>query len=315
MPNKVQDIQTAWEVLHNENGNKGKIAKLVVMTNFIKVYAMIDENGRPGFKITSNSSNTNKKFKFENFEITKTTERDHLQSILVILKDNSLLEPFTIFCNGILEEATIWDSRHGGKLLDKHLSKWLNLLRKRGNLLNEETEIGLFGELSLLKEMLEKKIPDPVGKWKGPEGGKQDFELEDFSVEVKTLKPSARTVKISSLQQLDFPPPVFLLVNTIDKSETGKTLLSLVYEVEALLQEEPEKLQLLQKKLGVIGFSITSHSVGSDALWTISTHEWINTAEDNFPSFRASTSPSSIEKCQYEIRKSSLKTFIADNPF
>jgi hypothetical protein len=83
------------------------------------------------------------------------------------------------------------------------LSSLRRLLAGRGRM-SEEQEIGLFGELLVLKHLL-KKVPasDALACWRGPEGEEHDFVLPDGDVEVKSTTSETRSHWINDIHQLE----------------------------------------------------------------------------------------------------------------
>lgn len=70
--------------------------------------------------------------------------------------------------------------------------------------LSEEQEIGLFGELLLLKHLLRQlSSVEAIAAWHGPMGEEHDFVLRDIDVEVKSTIAERRTHWVNDLRQLE----------------------------------------------------------------------------------------------------------------
>ncbi|WP_250031665.1 PD-(D/E)XK motif protein [Paractinoplanes maris] len=84
------------------------------------------------------------------------------------------------------------------------VARWRNLFR---NLLVRElspqAKMGLFGELTVLSELLLAERGFPVESWRGPLNEPHDFEAEGGCIEVKTLGAQSDAVTIHGLDQLD----------------------------------------------------------------------------------------------------------------
>jgi hypothetical protein len=88
-------------------------------------------------------------------------------------------------------------------------------MRKGAQALSPESEIGLVGELTLLRVIIDAGVPPvtAIESWVGPFDGVQDFNLGTGSLEVKaTLSMTGFPAKIGSLEQLDdfVRQPLFL---------------------------------------------------------------------------------------------------------
>jgi len=93
--------------------------------------------------------------------------------------------------------------------------------------LSKESEVGLIGELIVLKEYFLKKYSyeDSLKYWTGPYK-KHDFETNDSLLEIKTSTSSARIVRTSSNDQLSpiFEKKLYLVFVQIISNLNGKTL-------------------------------------------------------------------------------------------
>ena len=122
------------------------------------------------------------------------------------------------------------------------LNHWERFMRTSGlDGLSREDQIGLFGELLLLKTMIDLSVPaaTAVSAWKGPDGANQDYQLGDRALEVKaTVGNAASLVFVSNELQLDETDcgRLFLAhfwLRQLDGS--GQTLPQLVSEIGAML--------------------------------------------------------------------------------
>lgn len=70
--------------------------------------------------------------------------------------------------------------------------------------LSKKQQIGLFGELDLLSQLIQEKGSKMVQFWKGPSGAAQDFQFVDIAIEVKTTTNEYKnSITISNCKQLD----------------------------------------------------------------------------------------------------------------
>ena len=101
--------------------------------------------------------------------------------------------------------------------------RWSSLFDRQpdGSLSDADVQ-GLFGELYVLIQLLHERSDQSADElsrsWRGPYREPQDFQLEDKSIEVKTIGPKGNVVEIHGLQQLYV--------------ESGRTLELMVLRVE-----------------------------------------------------------------------------------
>ena len=83
---------------------------------------------------------------------------------------------------------------------------WQEFMHKGAKTLSAESEIGLVGELTVLRKIVDAGVPliFALEAWAGPQDAVQDFEIGTGSIEVKTtISAAGFPVKIGSLKQLD----------------------------------------------------------------------------------------------------------------
>lgn len=103
------------------------------------------------------------------------------------------------------------------------LARWRELLEQdRGRVLSLEGLVGLFAELSLLRDLV-KISPSAVATWTGPLGTPFDFTGPNCCFEVKGSLASDWSVVIHGLQQLDPPAGTDLLlsVSQLQRVDSG----------------------------------------------------------------------------------------------
>lgn len=153
--------------------------------------------------------------------------------IVLELTDNLYFDLFNDLIISIYQR--IYDLNDIQKVIDtfvKMFYKWSEFFDdKNSNKLSEESIKGLWGEMFVLKNLIEniesKYLNDVLSSWKGPYDKGHDFELEDKSIEVKTKDITKQNVTISSEYQLEIEngKDLELLVLSIEKDYlNGKSL-------------------------------------------------------------------------------------------
>ncbi|MBI1406023.1 MAG: PD-(D/E)XK motif protein [Caulobacter sp.] len=121
--------------------------------------------------------------------------------------------------------------------LAEAVARWDALLR-RPQLLSEEQQAGLFGELWFLHRLLQGAPPAPLSSWTGPLREAHDFRVGATEFEVKTTSSAERVHTINGLGQLDPSPDCRLFVVSLqlaDGGSGGQTLEQAVAAVRARL--------------------------------------------------------------------------------
>lgn len=166
-----------------------------------------------------------------------------------------------IFISMVHDILTVIDNhleRNNGvvllRLVIDRIYAWQRFLGKAKVLiLTKEQEIGLWGELYVLNQLIDMGVsPGLLCKvWKGPERYSQDFLHETIAIEVKTCTHKLlNQVRISSLEQLDSSvfQKLFLICNQLDvDASLGKDLPSLIVEIQEKILNDAQKMQFHNK--------------------------------------------------------------------
>lgn len=177
--------------------------------------------------------------------IVADTNNSGSSKFSISLLNTKYSEIFLILCSDLLNVLSFKEQNEKATLikLNKRLDYWRQFLkRSRIDKLSAEAEIGLIGELLVLKILLLRNSRlDLINHWKGPLGSTHDFIGNDIALEVKTSTvKQKRFVKISSEFQLDTEPSqkLFLIhieINETVKSTTSFNLISLVSDIKKII--------------------------------------------------------------------------------
>ncbi|MBX3670794.1 MAG: PD-(D/E)XK motif protein [Rhodocyclaceae bacterium] len=137
---------------------------------------------------------------------------------------------------------------------------WQDFMRRGGDgVLSPDAEVGLFGELEFLHDLISAGLPasTAVDAWQGPLDGVQDFILGPGAIEIKsTVSPSSFPARIGSLDQLDdsLTRPIFIAGIRLAMTNSGRTLPDQVLVLRGLMADEPAALSLFDTRLLHAGF-------------------------------------------------------------
>jgi len=176
--------------------------------------------------------------------------------------------------------------------------------RGKDDVLGPEAEVGLFGELLVLKMILE-ALGSPIialESWNGPLDGLQDFLIGTGAIEVKsTVAVNGFPANIVSLEQLDasLVQPLFLAGIRLSLDVSGKTLPEVIAELSGILSDEAAVQGMFENLVLRAGF-----------LWAFSdsykrrfnhTGTMIVPVGKNFPKLTRDNVDIAIRKARYEL--------------
>lgn len=183
--------------------------------------------------------------------------------LYIRLKDSAQLELFETLCRDVMAAGE--KAATEAEALERSIGRtfrWHYLLRGgRPEVLTEEAQKGLIGELEILKRLIAGLgVKAALSAWTGPSGAPKDFELKEDCIEVKARRGASQPyVKISSEHQLSDVPDrrLWLTVLAVDKVQQphGRTLTEYVADAAAMIErEEPAAILDWELDLGEAGY-------------------------------------------------------------
>jgi hypothetical protein len=153
------------------------------------------------------------------------------------LADDRLRDLFTALCAEVVERIAAKPNQ-AVAALRQTLADWRSLLSGSRRTLSPSELAGLFGELTVLRAMLEHD-PGAVAFWTGPTKSEQDFHRADMALEVKsTTSLESHTVRIHGLGQLDGGSGRLLLTWVRLRAGKGRSVPDLVDEIRAVTDDQ-----------------------------------------------------------------------------
>ena len=227
------------------------------------------------------------------------------------------MELFETLCRDVTAAGELAETE--AEALDRAIGRtfrWHYLLRGgKLEVLSEEAQKGLIGEIEVLKLLIANLGPKPaLTAWTGPSGAPKDFELKADCIEVKARRGASQPfVKITNEHQLADVPDrrLWLAVLAIDKVQQphGKTLTDYVADVTDLLERtEPS---------AIMDWDLHLADVGYDLLHDYSTWRWIVSAPEfhvvaeKFPRISAPV-PLGVSAVSYALALSACTPFRID---
>lgn len=189
-------------------------------------------------------------------------------------------------------------------------------LLKIEGVLSRERQIGLFGELLLLDDVVSLSGPSAVACWTGPQGERHDFRIEKLEFEVKTTAGRRRIHTVNGLTQAEPSTGCELSFLSVQLAKTagndGSTLPELVGRVEAKLYADENARQLFRRCLDRLGYR-DSDSSAYDQKWKLASNVKLVPVDASFPAITSllmsealSNTFSRLEAISYDVNLEGL---------
>ncbi|CAB3773846.1 MULTISPECIES: PD-(D/E)XK motif protein [Burkholderia] len=196
------------------------------------------------------------------FLVERTSFIDDVTWIALTRRQAASPELFAAMASDIATALSACPASDEAKSLATLLGRvraWQEFMRRGGEPLSAEAELGLFGELSLLRAMFDEGV-DPTmacDAWRGPLGGLRDFELGTGAVEVKsTLSSTGFRARVGSLEQLDDTErqPLFVAAVRLRQTQSGRTLPEAVETARDIIAGDSVAERLLSERIIASGY-------------------------------------------------------------
>ena len=308
-------IDTAWERVHAVAPEGGYLR--IDPSHPGDFFAAEDNDGRKGVVLLLDSEPPRPP-KLESLEVGVTQRADDRWVLSVFLHAGSLLPPFTQLCEDLIDSSRRTAPDRMGPFVVARLHRWHDLLESARGGMSMSKLRGLVGELLLLRLAARAHGPDTaVRAWAGPYSAPQDFDLPGMWIEVKATYPTARTIRITSADQLAAPGDLFLAVFTLATlvpDQEGVSAGGLVAEFENSLASAGTSDLLLEfgKRLSAVGFDRSAEYASikfrQDALHFFKVSE-------SFPKITPSDLPGGLAEVVYDLELGALPPFEVSAPF
>ncbi|WP_420881644.1 PD-(D/E)XK motif protein [Rhodococcus sp. (in: high G+C Gram-positive bacteria)] len=139
--------------------------------------------------------------------------------------------------------------------------------------LTHQEKLAAFGELSVLQDLVDGHPGFRVVSWTGPKREPHDFELEEMSIEVKSVGDDSDTIRVHGLSQLAQvdEKELFLIIRRVTEDVSGRTLSELLTEIlatcddPAVLRERAGRLGVCEAMEDITRFEVTESLIGTVA--------------------------------------------------
>lgn len=224
------------------------------------IYWFVNTDGRIGLYIMLNEPFVflEKKINIKGIDLIKVNE-NNVGRYYLLLKNINDIEIFHSLCNDIITACRSIEDKKIVFVIESRLLKWQHFLKSENNAFPLELQMGLFTELSFVKDYLFSRysLEDCINGWCGPERDLIDFNLVDHLFEIKSYKSNkGPVITISSPSQLIATDKNLKLgAYGLTITDLGSSILDLYNEItDIILSQEPKSLELFEYKINQYGF-------------------------------------------------------------
>ena len=224
--------------------------------------------------------------------------------LTIRLIDEKLISEFGDFYTLISDKIDM--SQSGEQILFslKHLFRQREKLFKSVNSVTRQEAMGLFGELTFLKEMLitSNDYKSTVQGWRRPDRSTHDFDYGQIGYEIKATGLSTKSITIQNENQLDKlnHDTLYLVCYRIEcfPSTTKNSIKELTTNISFLLNSpilEDELLEKVGQELEEFKFEITPQ------------FKIINDVNDSFPKLTSESINENLSGVKYDVSMSYIE--------
>lgn len=293
-----------------ESFEKPEYYSRVDSDHILELYIGLDEKGRKSIELRSDF--TPRKVKGTSAIEVEQYDNHRYKTIRFSLKDDEISGLFYTFCEDLTEQTrSLTDPATGYNAIIVRFHQWKKMfVSSRADYLNEAQIMGLIGELLFLRDHLSKRLglSDALESWSGQELTHKDFSYGDSWTEVKTIRRSSQTVRISSLEQLDSEHDGELTVFALEKMSpeyNGITLNKLIVEMCALFLDSDDR-DLFMSKVALQGYEY--HNYYDEFVFEMIYRKFY-IVNGEFPKISPADVPDAVVKASYEIDLNKISKF------
>lgn len=280
----AEHIVSTW----HELSNQGQVVYRGVKDSVAPLFLQADGNTYSFLLQIKQSTKINlKKKEYKNILIDIVNAGLSYKNIIVTLRNQHFYDIFLQITEDIIiSSMDLKNESDYVNVFTSHLNKWGNMFNKNPDeTLSKEKQLGLYGELLFIKDMLDEGITpiSIIESWKGPDGEDKDFQINGYGIEIKSSAKTNKIVIINNIRQLDDSgfTGLYLYYKSFAKTDSGQnTLPAIISGLRRLFLNTPA-LTEFELKLLRAGYR-DEHAANYNSNYTLLT-EAIYNVDNSFP--------------------------------
>ena len=214
------------------------------------------------------------------------------------LLDNSLSEEFLDFYNYVCQKVDLTANNEEILLTLKGIFRKREKFYKSLNSISRQDAMGVFGELTFLKEQLSNSddYKSIIAGWRRPDRSTHDFDFDEIGYEIKAVGLSSKSIKIANENQLDKlnHETLFLVCYLVEcfPSTTKNSIKELFDKISKMIQSpilETEILEKIDINLEDFKFDITAQ------------YKIVNEIDSEFPKITSHNLNENLSNIRYNV--------------
>lgn len=304
------DVRAIWEELMREQSHRTGYRQLHDVTSAKCFLGYTPQTGTRFVQLDIPASVANRAANIRRTQairLERVNANDQEHVILLLLHEPGLADVFSLFTDDLLQHLVLTqDAEQAVSKLYSRFEHWQQLFaRIASDVIGLERQRGLFGELTILRELLDRytDAPEIWDCWRGPYSANHDFSMSGTALEVKTSAASLPVMRISSEIQLDqtgWRHVVLCLVHLNEVRGGPQTLTELIQSLLKRSSRVPSIELAFRSKLLKVGVDASHYGIFSEFGYTVRSIQCFNVTED-FPAIRRSELSNAIGKVTYEL--------------
>lgn len=216
-------------------------------------------------------------------ELRAITQNGRLYYRLAV-NERLIFRPFYHFAIDLVYSINSINAALVANSISAALATWAKLFEQRSPI-SEERQLGLYGELYILRMLVKALGYAAVQSWTGPSKESHDFRLSRVEFEVKTTHRDRRLHEIHGLNQLQASKgfELFLIsLRAVVAGSGGESLSDLVQENRDMVKGNPKALNDYEAKLVMAGYLEEDAALYSNRL-KLADDAQISIVDESFP--------------------------------
>ena len=303
-----------WEEI--EEGKSVSIQRRVNSMHPLNIFFGYDSIGKREFIVVTEIK-PELKLKSAAIDIKIGSRKDNRFAVCFKLVEKRQEAVFVKLCWDLFEfTSDSLNELDGINKIQNRFRIWQKLFDEGNDgLLSEQVIKGLIGELIFLKNYAFKQygVEDAVNSWIGPYYSHKDFSFETNWYEIKTIAPSARSITISSLEQLASEETGYIYCMVIDKTSSTAAdrinLPSLINRIRNIADANESAGIEFENKLIEAGYIDTDEYYNYNYSF-VECRKYI--IDNKFPKLTGDNVDDAITEVKYKINLSSIGNWLVE---